>query len=360
MPLKAAIVGCGQIADGHVEQLRKLGVEVVAACDREPLMAEQLAARYALPSWYTDVDAMLDRERPDVVHVTTPPQSHRDIAIRAMDAGCHVWVEKPLAPTVVDARTIVRHAERLGRTLTIGHTYAFDPPAVEVMDLVARGALGEVVHVESFFGYNLAGPYGKVILGDANHWVHDLPGRLLQNNVDHLLNKLLPLVPDDRPAIRALGWVARKERYGDRRDLAHDELRVLLKGERVSAYATFSSSIRPVAHALTVYGSRNTAHADFVGRTVTLEPSSTLPSAFGRMALGFGRTAQHLRASARNAARFARSEFQFFAGLERLMALFYESVERGGAPPIAYRDIVRLADWVEEIVRQLGDEGGRP
>lgn len=354
MPLSAVIVGCGQIADGHVEQLRKLGtVRVAAVCDRELLMAEQLAGRYAIPRFYADFDEMLARERPDVVHITTPPQSHLALATRAMDQGCHVYVEKPLAPTIADARTMIQHAERLGRKLTIGYTYAYDPPALDLMAAVERGLVGDPLHVESFYGYDLGGSYGNVIFGNARHWVHDLPGRLLQNNIDHLLNKILPFLPDERPEIHAVGWVGRERRYGDRRDDAHDELRVILRGAKVSAYATFSAHIRPAAHFVRVYGTKNTVHADFVSRTVTLERRSKLPSAIGRLALGFASTFEHLRASMRNAVRFARSEFQFFAGLERLMALYYRSIAEGGPPPVPYADILRLSVWIDEIVAQL-------
>ncbi len=360
MQLRTAIVGCGQIADGHVEQLRKIGTACVAAvCDREPLMAEQIARRYAIPRFYADFEEMLARERPDVVHITTPPQSHRALAMRAMECGCHVYVEKPFAPSTAEARAIIEHAEKLGRKLTIGFTYAYDPPALDLMEAVGQGLLGEPMHVESFYGYSLKGSYGSAIFGNARHWVHDLPGRLLQNNLDHLLNKITPFLPDERPMIRAAGWVQRQERFGDRRDAAHDELRVILQGAKVSAYATFSAHIRPTAHFVRVYGTKNTAHADFLSRTVTLERESQLPSAIGRLATGFSQTLEHLRASTRNVVRFARSEFQFFAGLERLMALYYDSILKDTPPPIPYRDILRLSAWIDEIIAQVGAAGDR-
>ena len=361
MPLNVAIVGCGQIADGHVEQLQKLGVARVAAvCDRELLMAEQLASRYGIPRFYADFEELLERERPDVVHVTTPPQSHRALALLAMDRGCHVYVEKPFAPTTADARVIIERAEKLGRKITIGYTYAYDPPAIDLMEAVARGLVGEPLHVESFYGYDLEGSYGTAIFGNPGHWVHDLPGGLLRNNVDHLLNKIVPFIPDERPAIHAMAWVRRDRRYGDRRDGAHDELRVMIRGARVSAYATFSAHARPVAHFVRVYGTRNTAHADFVSRTVTLQRGSRLPSAIGRLAIGFAQTLEHLRAATRNAVRFARSEFQFFAGLERLMALYYQSILTDSPPPIAHGDILRLSEWIDEIVAQIGESRAGP
>ena len=69
MPLKVAIVGCGKIADGHIEEIQHLQdrARLVATCDREGLMAEQAAARYGIPAHYDRFDALLDHERPDVV-----------------------------------------------------------------------------------------------------------------------------------------------------------------------------------------------------------------------------------------------------------------------------------------------------
>ncbi len=82
MALNIGIVGCGKIADGHVEEIRKLPcARVVAACDIEPILAEQLAIRYSIPHWYTDFDRMLSERRLDVIHVTTPPRSHLVLAL---------------------------------------------------------------------------------------------------------------------------------------------------------------------------------------------------------------------------------------------------------------------------------------
>src|SRR5688500_483515 len=98
MSLKVALVGCGKMADSHAEEIAKLSnARLVAVCDAEPLMAEQLALRCAIPQHFADLDRMLETVRPDVLHVVTPPQSHLALTKRAVDAGCHVFVEKPIA-----------------------------------------------------------------------------------------------------------------------------------------------------------------------------------------------------------------------------------------------------------------------
>ena len=372
MTLKVAIVGCGKIADGHIEEIQKMprAARVVAVCDRERLMAEQIAVRFEVPAFYDDVDALLARERPDVVHVTTPPGSHLPLAIKAIDAGAHVYVEKPLTPTFADSKRLVEHAVAANRKLTIGYSYLFDPPALAMRDLIARGVLGDPVHVESFYGYNLAGPFGAAIMGNAAHWVHRLPGKLVHNNLDHVLYKLPELLPDDRTdeafardplgALRvgASGWVRRTARHGDARDHLCDELRLTITGGPVSVFGTFSSHIVPTGHFVRVHGTRNTLHVDYAMRAVTLAADAKLPSAIGRLVPAFDLGAQLLREGGRNLLRFAAGDFHYFAGMSRLFAMFYESIVTGGPPPIPYRDILRIAAIMDEVFRQVPQNGG--
>src|SRR4029079_7044998 len=88
--LRIGIVGCGKIADAHASQIQRIaGCEIVGVCDREPLMAKQLFGRFPIRRCYGDLDEMLAEARPDVVHITTPPQSHYDLARRCLEAGAH-------------------------------------------------------------------------------------------------------------------------------------------------------------------------------------------------------------------------------------------------------------------------------
>jgi predicted dehydrogenase len=360
--LKVAVVGCGKIADGHVEEIAKLPklASVVAVCDREPLMAEQLAMRYGIARHYGELQTLLERERPDVVHITTPPQSHLALAVQAMDAGCHVYVEKPLTLCHADSQRLVEHAERTGRWMTVGYTYLFDPPALALRELVERGTLGDVVHVESIYGYDLSGAFGRALLSDATHWVHGLPGRLFHNNIDHLVNKLLEFVDDERPLVMVDAWTRREERFGDARDALQDELRVLVRGSRVSAHGMFSAHARPVMHTLRVFGTRNTASADFVARTVVLESAQRIPSAVGRLLPAFSSASQFTREGLRNLRRFARSDFQFFAGLNQLFSRYYQSILDGTPPPIPHRDILRASWLLDEIFAQARARVAQP
>ena len=117
-----AIVGCGKIADQHVQAIRRIpDGQVVAACDREPLMARQLAERFRIGGCFDDVEEMLRATSPDVVHVTTPPQSHHALGLQCLDAGSHVYLEKPFTVTAAEAESLIELAQRRGLSLTAGH-----------------------------------------------------------------------------------------------------------------------------------------------------------------------------------------------------------------------------------------------
>ena len=356
MGLKIAIAGCGKIADAHVEEIRKIPtVELVAVCDLEPIMAEQLAVRYGVPRWYGDVAAMLEAEKPHVLHITTPPQSHLSLTRQAVAAGCHVFLEKPVALRHSAAEAIVAEVLGAGKKLAVNYWPNFEAPALELRRLFHAGVLGDAVHVESFYGYNLAGEYGTAIKRDADHWVHRMPGKLFQNVLDHVLNKITPFLVDDEPLIEATAYCGEAPPANGAPQLL-DELRVIIRGKQTSAYATFSSHARPVGHTLRVYGTRNTAHVDYAARTLVLERNQSFPSALGRLFPPFLVAKDYLRQGLKNANRFRQARFHFFDGMRQLLSEFYASIENDTPPPIAYEEILRVSAMMERIFEQVYPE----
>jgi predicted dehydrogenase len=355
--MKIAIVGCGKIADAHVEEIRKISsVQLAAVCDLEPIMAEQLATRYAIPRWYCDIAQMFESERPDVLHITTPPQSHLSLTKQAVAAGCHVFVEKPVAPRHSDVQAIVAAAVTAKRKLSVNYWPTFEAPALELRRIFETGVLGSPVHVESHIGYDLAGEYGMALKRDPGHWVHRLPGRLFQNVLDHVLNKISPYIDDDRPFIQATAYHGDANGTETEHDQLLDELRIIIRSARTSAYATFSAHARPIGHTLRVYGTKNTAHVDFAARTVVLERKQTFPSALGRLAPPFAVAKDYLRQGLNNLNSFSHSHFDYFNGMRQLLSEFYLSIERDTPPPIAYSEILRVSAMMEMVFKQIYPE----
>jgi predicted dehydrogenase len=357
MGLKIAIVGCGKIADAHVDEIRKIpSVQLVAVCDLEPIMAEQLAVRYSVPRRYSDVAKMLEAENPDVLHITTPPQSHLSLTKQAVASGCHVFLEKPVALRHRDVEAIVSAAVEAGKKLAVNYWPNFEAPALELRRLFEAGTLGSPVHVESYYGYDLDGEYGTALKRDPDHWVNRLPGKLFQNVLDHVLNKITPFLGDEEPFIQAIAYPGGNDGSGLRPGPLLDELRVIIRSSQASAYATFSSHARPIGHSLRVYGTKNTAHVDFTARTVVLERKQTFPSSLGRLVPPFLVSKDYLRQGLKNMNSFSHARFHYFDGMRRLLSEFYLSIMEDTQPPIAYSEILKVSAMMERIFEQVYPE----
>ena len=351
MTLNVAIVGCGKIADAHVEQIRATGrAEVVAVCDREPLMAEQLALRMAVPAFHSDLDDMLRSRRIDVLHVATPPDSHLALACAGFAAGCHVFLEKPVALTGTQTRAILAAAEAAGRRLAVNYLYDFESPSLELKDLLAAGKLGRVIHIEANYGYDLKGDYGIAVLSDPGHWVHRLPGKLFHNVLDHLVCKLALAMPRGEARVQCTAF-RRRPAVGDPViDALADELRFMLECEGVTAAGMVSAHVRPAAHTMRVYGQRDSVALDYVARTLVPVARQNQPSAVGRLFPAWDQARRFAGNGLRNVGRFLRHDFHFFQGMRVLLTEFYRGIEQGGPLPIAYEDILWSVDVIDRIV----------
>jgi predicted dehydrogenase len=353
MTLKIGIVGCGKISEAHIEEIQKIKcADVQAVCDLEPVLAQQLALRYSIPYWYADFDRMLLEHKLDVIHIATPPDSHLRLARQAVESGCHVFLEKPLALNVKDGRRLIECVEKAGRQMTINYWYNFETHALAFKKFISNGKLGDPVHIESYYGYDLAGGFGQALFSDRHHWVHQLPGKLFQNIIDHAINKVIPLLPNSSLEIIARAYNRRPLTH-DETDSVLDELRVMMFAGGVSAYVTFCSHARPVGHFMRVYGTKNTVHVDYAFRSMSVEPTQKVPSAVGRLLPNFQSSWQTLQQATHNAREFGGCRFHFFAGLNRLLSLFYEGILKGTSPPIPYTEILQVSGVMDEISRQV-------
>lgn len=354
--LKVAIAGCGKIADAHASQIQRVeGCEIVGACDREALMAKQLCERFQVKRYFTDLAELLDGVRPDVVHITTPPESHFDIARFCLEQGCHVYVEKPFTLYAEQAQRLVDLADEKGVKLTVGHNEQFSHVARRMRALVQSGYLGGVpVHMESYYGYDMGDlSYARALLGDWRHWVRRLPGKLLQNVISHGVARIAEFLSSDAPQVIAYGFVSPLLKRINESEIV-DELRVIIsEEERTTAYFTFSSQMRPSLHQFRIYGSKNGLMLDQDheillrlrgGRFKSYADKFIPPVLFAK---------QYLRNSVRNVGLFLANDFHMDSGMKHLIESFYRSIRQGMPVPIPYREILRTARIMDAIFDQL-------
>src|ERR1700691_76457 len=354
--LKVAIVGCGKIADAHASQIQRVGgCEIVGVCDREPLMAKQLYERFPVKRYFSDLPALVCEARPDVVHITTSPESHFDIARFCLEHGCHVYVEKPFTVDAGQAYALVHLANEKGLKLTVGHNYQFSHAARRMRGLVESGYLGgPAVHMESYYGYDLGDPsYARALLGDKQHWVRRLPGKLLQNISSHGIARIAEFLPGDDPTIIAHGFTSPMLRSMGESEIV-DELRVIINDEgRTTAYFTFSSQMRPGLHGFRIYGSKNGLMLDQDQETLIKLRGARYKSYAEKFVPPVVLAGQYLENASLNLKTFLGNDFHMKSGLKFLIESFYRSIIEGTPEPIPYREILLTSRIMEAIFKSL-------
>jgi predicted dehydrogenase len=354
--LKAAIVGCGKIADAHAAQIGRIeGCEIVGVCDPEPLMARQLYERFPIKRYFADLTELVSEARPDVVHITTPPQSHFEIAKFCLEQGCHVYVEKPFTLDADEAQRLVNLAEEKRLKLTVGHNYQFSHAARRMRALVESGYLGgPPVHMESYYGYDLEDPrYARVLLGDKHHWVHRLPGKLLQNVISHGIARIAEFLSSDAPHVIAYGFVSPLLKGIGETELA-DELRVMIsEQERTTAYFTFSSQMKPSLHEFRIYGAKNGLILDQDHEVLLRLRGAKFKSYADHFIPPVLFAKQHLGNLVENVRLFLAGDFHMDSGMKYLIESFYRSIREDAPLPIPYREILRTARITDAIFDQL-------
>jgi predicted dehydrogenase len=354
--LKVAIVGCGKIADTHASQIQRIaGCEIVAVCDTEPLMARQLAERFQVKRCFDDVTELLNEAKPDVVHITTPPEGHFKLAASCLERGSHVYVEKPFTLNALDAQHLIALAEEKKLKLTVGHDHQFSHVARRMRTLVQSGYLGGApVHMESYYCYELGdSSYARALLGDKQHWVRRLPGKLLHNIISHGIAKIAEFLTTDSPQVIAHGFVSPFLRRMGEPDLI-DELRVIISEEgRTTAYFTFSSQMRPSLHQLRIYGQRNGVIVDQDQEILIKLRGKRGKSYIEKFIPPVNFAKQYMNNLATNVHAFLRRDFHMSAGMHHLIESFYRSIAQDSQVPIPYREILLTARIMDAIFDQL-------
>jgi len=354
--LKVAIVGCGKIADAHAAQIQRIaGCEIVGVCDQEALMARQLYERFPVKRYFSDVGELLSAARPDVVHVTTPPDSHFGIARLCLERGCHVLVEKPFTLHAEEAHILVALANEKGLKLTVGHDSQFTHVARRMRDLVNTGYLGGVpVHMESYYCYDVqSSEFARALLGDRRHWIRRLPGGLLHNLISHGVARIAEFLNSDSPQVIAYGFASPLfKRMGERRMI--DEVRVIISDDdRTTAYFTFSSRMRPSLHHFRVYGPKNSLVLDEDQETLIELRGERFKSYLEKFIPHVIFAEQHLGNLLRNVRTFLARDLHMKSGMKCLIESFYRSIRQGTPVPIPHREILLTARLMDAIFDQL-------
>jgi len=186
-PLRVAVVGLGYWGPNLVRNFYELpDVEVACVCDRRPEQLENIRRRYPAISGSTDWTDALEDESIDAIAIATPVGTHYELAAGALDAGKHVFVEKPLAASSREARDLLARAADRRVVLMPGHTFLYSPPVNLVKGLIDSGDLGQIYFIStSRVNLGLHQPDVSVVWDLAPHdfsilryWLGETPTRV--------------------------------------------------------------------------------------------------------------------------------------------------------------------------------------
>ena len=267
-PLRVGIVGAGYVSSYHIKALKTLPyVSVVGIVDSAQHRAKEMAARFDIPNVYGSL-AEMGAARPDVIHILTPPSSHCALTLQALEMGCHVFVEKPMAPSRRECDEMIAAAQRAGRVLSVNHSAKDDPVIVRGLELVAQGAIGDVLGVDFCRGSDYP-PYP----GGPQTAPYRLGGYPFEDIGIHglyLIEAFLGAIED----------VSVKYRSTGRHPNIHfDEWHGLVHCAKGVGQMFLSWTARPMRNELFVHGTRGYLHIDCFLQTCTVHKALPGPKA---------------------------------------------------------------------------------
>jgi predicted dehydrogenase/nucleoside-diphosphate-sugar epimerase len=337
--LRAGLVGAGHIAEFHLAALRRSPhAEVAGVHDTDPARAAEFANRFDVPS-FASVEALVAAGA-NVIHVLTPPDTHGDVIARALEAGAHVLVEKPLTSDPAEAERIAALSERSGLHVGVCHSLLFDPQVRAAREIVARGKLGDVVAVD-ILRSSIYPPYAGGPLPPH----YERPGSPFRDLGIHglyLVEEFLGPIRHADAKWRSLG--------GDP-NLAFDEWRANVACERGSGQIQLSWNARPLQNLILIQGTRGILKLDLLAMTRSLRPALPGPKAVERLLGATRDSVESLFRLALSTLGFALGRIRQYHGVQDYVAAFYEALAAGKAPPVVAAEAVASVRWTEEIAR---------
>jgi 2-alkyl-3-oxoalkanoate reductase len=347
--MKIGIVGCGANAAYHINFARSYpGAEILGLVDRDKDRAEKCAARHGIDLTFGSIDKLVSYSRPDVLHIVTPPATHFPLASEAIEANCHVLIEKPMVLNGPEGDRLYHLAEKNGVKLCTMHNHFFDPCMLRARKLIQQGKAGRIIGVESHYGLNTRiDAFYKYSRPNVLPWIYELPGGVFHDFMAHPLYVLLPFIGEVKD-VQVMGMSTGELPL----DLT-DELRLLLQGENALGTLTFSFAAKPHHHFLRLHGTRMMINVDFNTMTTTHYPVSSLPKAAQKATYNLGGSWQLFSGTMANVWNFGRKKLRPYQGMEVLIHGFYRAIEGKGEIPVSRKEALAVIEVMDSIWPRL-------
>ena len=327
-PLRVALIGCGKMGLHHLKAIAATKRAVVVGVADPAASPEELRPLLPDTALITgSATELLTTAKPDVVHIVTPPGTHTELALLAIDAGCHVYVEKPFTLASADAERVLARAAARGVLVCAGHQVLFEPSSLAVRDSLK--AIGRVVHLESYFSFRMV----RRTITRVDQTKDILP---------HAVYPIVQHLPEDGgQRIEIAGLTAD----------ASGEVHAILRRGNTTAVLMVTLSGRPVEQYLQIVGTNGSLRADSGAGATQLVGQGAGP---GALLTPFRRAWQTWTGGVSGVAQRFLSGGSY-PGLAALLGLYYEAIRTQTPPPLSPQSIRDTVDICERIGAALDE-----
>jgi predicted dehydrogenase len=294
---------------------------------------------------------LLSNTKPDVIHVCTPPKTHADLAISALDAGCHVLLEKPMATSMEEAKRILGARDRSGRQLCIMHNHIFDPPISRVRKAFENGTLGELLYGEGRYFLDLQ----KMIhehLNRPHHWAYTLKSGIAGEFLPHTIYLLQSFLGQ----CRDIQLMQETDDFSKEKEHLPKVLALQLRFDKAIGRILFIYSM-PYGHFnIDLYGTRAAAHINMMDLTSSIERiRGGLPLAAARMESTLEQAFQRIYQTLCNSMCILTGRLKRRPGHRALIQKFYDALRNGKPVPIPGEYGMAMVQTMDQIDRAMAD-----
>lgn len=343
--MRTGIIGCGVALSHHILGISELkDIELAALCDVDKDKVQQAAHRFGVEKTYTDFSEMIALEKLDAVHILTPPKTHAHVAVKVIEQGCNVLLEKPMAITQMECDEIITAAKSNQVKLCLMHNHMFDPPILKARQLLQKGVLGNLLGFECTFFVDREKLVNEGAF-NASHWIHDLPlGMFGEHAIPHVLYLVLSF----------LGYakvIKANHICNDPIDKSEqvNRLNVLLSSEeRICNLLILDNTSYP-NFTIRLFGDKAALHINLFALTMVIERHKNLPRGAAQLVQTAEQSLKTICSSCCNVSKILFGKLKRRPGHRMLIGKFYESLANNTEPPVTGeqgKEVVRVMEAI--------------
>ena len=343
-PLRTAIVGCGLIGTWlHIPSLLKIrDAKIVAICDENEDTVKGAARRFDISRYYTNFSEMLKKEDLDMVDICTPPQTHRALSIQAMETGCHILVEKPMALNLREFDEMDSSARKNNVKLCQVHNKLFEPVMIKVRSMVSKCSIGDLAGINIQVLHSRA--TANLMLMNREHWCNSLPAGIFTQTLPH-------------PIYLAAAFLGKLEPVGIHCEkssnydwVVADEIMVFLKGEKGMGIISYSCNSAQSKTIIDIHGTKKHLRVDLLNSAITEYgggKGTRSSRALENLSQSFSILADTIFTT------LSVGTGKFHTGHYNLIRGFVESIQNDTEPPVKLQEARDVIDVLEKITAQI-------